>query len=176
MFTDSQTPRFVNVLDNRRVNNLVDIVNPVTGMSIGQKELSDVEITDWWNNPYISYFEAPPNSYIWNPKVDVSSVFLGGKPSIYRLDVPANTLPGYEPFRFPGPKTSPLSVTEEAKSLSERASVSWSKGEEMAKWAAPAEATPAPSVFSSLPKIPNWGRCLISRFKIHFCNQVYNCS
>jgi hypothetical protein len=54
MFTDSQTPWFVNVLDNRRENNLVDIVNPVTGMSIGEKELSDVEITNWWNNPYIS--------------------------------------------------------------------------------------------------------------------------
>jgi hypothetical protein len=97
MFTDNVTPNFVNVLDNRRMNNLVDIVNPVTGLSIGQKELSDVEVSNWWNNLNLSFFEAPPNSYIWNPKMDPTSAFLGGKPSIYRLGVPESTLPGYEP-------------------------------------------------------------------------------
>jgi len=61
MFTDNVTPNFVNVLDNRRMNNLVDIVNPVTGLSIGQKELSDVEVSNWWNNLNLSFFEAPPN-------------------------------------------------------------------------------------------------------------------
>jgi hypothetical protein len=158
MFTDNVTPNFVNVLDSRRMNNLVDIVNPITGLSIGQKELSDVEVENWWNNFNLSFFDAPPNSYIWNPQMDPTSAFLEGKPSIYRLDVPESTLPGYEPYRFPGSKPSPLSVSEEVKSLSERASVSWSKDEELAKWAAAAEATPVkPSVFSNLPKIPNWG-------------------
>jgi len=93
--------------------------------------------------------------------MDPTSAFLGGKPSIYRLDVPESTLPGYEPYRFPGSKPTPLSVSEVVKSLSERASVSWSKGNDavdVVKWGDSVKATPVkPSVFSSLPKIPNWG-------------------
>jgi hypothetical protein len=136
------------------MNNLVDIVNPVTGLSIGQKELSDVEVSNWWNNLNLSFFEAPPNSYIWNPKMDPTSAFLGGKPSIYRLGVPESTLPGYEPYRFPGSKPTPLSVSEEVRSLSQRAEGSWQKGVDAA---AEATAPVKPSILSNLPKIPNWG-------------------
>lgn len=68
MFLDKDN--LVNILDNKIHTNSLDLVNPLTGISIGRKPLDNFEMSSIRSAKSIKvYFEAPADSYIRNPQL-----------------------------------------------------------------------------------------------------------
>jgi hypothetical protein len=92
---------FIRIISNRIEDQLVDIVNPVTGKSVGRELIS----TEDKNYIFLSlkniknYFKAPENSYIRNPLLDLGNIneySLFTNIPINSTSVNVNSLPNYD--------------------------------------------------------------------------------
>jgi hypothetical protein len=92
MFLDKDN--IVNILDNKISTNSLDLVNPLTGESIGRKTVDVFEQNLIRSGKSMrAYFEAPSDSYLRNPVL--SNIQLA-KPDIENTSIRFDDLPSYD--------------------------------------------------------------------------------
>jgi hypothetical protein len=90
----------VNILGNRIENNSLDLVNPLTGESIGRKAIDNFDKLNLLKNKTMrAYFSAPSDSYVRNPSI--TNIQLTA-PDFNTLDISESSLPGS--------KTAPIEI------------------------------------------------------------------
>lgn len=113
MFLDKNN--IVNILDNKIATNSLDLVNPLTGLSIGRRPLDSFEMSNIRANKTIkAYFEAPAGSYLRNPQIsNIADISTPQLENTSILDSPPNE------FRKPAVPMHIPTIAPEKKAFSQ---------------------------------------------------------
>lgn len=99
-FISLDTNGFIKIADNSREANMVDVINPNSGLSIGRQYISQIErVNIIASAKDHAYFESPENSYVRNPLSRMDNITIT-TPSVGNTSVEHTDLPTFDDVKF----------------------------------------------------------------------------